>query len=86
MQTVTFDQALDIFGTLPEHQQDSLLEIMQQRRAEAKRSSVQMTLEEDTSHEAWREEVRLAGIEAQEALARGELKAMSVAEIMRAAT
>jgi hypothetical protein len=36
-------------------------------------------------NEHWREEVRLAGIEAQAAYARGELKPMAVEEIMREA-
>jgi hypothetical protein len=36
-------------------------------------------------NEHWREEVRLAGIEAQAAYARGELKPMTIEEIMREA-
>ena len=39
MQTVTFDQALDIIEALPEQQQDSLLEILHKRRLEKRREA-----------------------------------------------
>jgi hypothetical protein len=83
MQTVTFDYALGVLESLPLEQQETLFEVWQKRRL-AERAKLTLT-DPEKSIEAWREEVRLAALEEQEAMARGELKSKSIEEIMRAA-
>ena len=39
-QTVTFQEALDIIESLPEHQQEDLINIIQRRRLERRRESL----------------------------------------------
>lgn len=58
MQTVTFDQALDIFEALPEQQQDSLLELLQKRRLEKRREAFIREVEESENQYATGQVVR----------------------------
>jgi hypothetical protein len=81
MQTVTLDYALDVLESLPLEQQETLFEVWQQRKLAYK---VKLTLTDlEKSNEDWREEVRLAALEAQEAVARGGLKPITIKEIMQ---
>jgi hypothetical protein len=45
-QTVTFQEALDIIESLPEHQQEDLINIIQRRRLERRRELLAESIEE----------------------------------------